>query len=136
MAESITPEDPEGLATFTVRRSSGMIGEVEVYWEVGPVAEGDLFPVNGTLVFPENVTLQTLTIRALGDGEAEEFEAFTITLVSATNGGRIFGTSQANLGILASNDPSGVVAFDPYPEGIVVNEGETVNARSVTVQCT
>ena len=115
-----------------------------MYWEVSEAnADRDLAPASGTLVFPEGVTIQNFSIRALGDNVAESFETFTVTLVSASNGGRVFGTTQANIGIPTSDDPNGVVQFDSYPEGIVVMEGDQLSARSacmcvhscVYVQC-
>ena len=127
----MTPDDPNSVATFTVSRTRGSVGLVEVYWVVSEAnAEMDLAPASGTLVFPEGVTVQNFSIRALGDNVAESFETFTITLVSASNGGRVFGTTQANIGIPTSDDPSGVVQFDSYPEGIVVMEGDQLTARS------
>ena len=105
-----------------------------MYWEVSEAnAESDLAPASGTLVFPEGGTVQNFSIRALGDNVAEGFETFTITLVSASNGGRVFGTTQANIGIPTSDDPSGVVQFRSYPEGIVVMEGDLLTARCACV---
>ena len=129
LPESTSPDDPDGLAVFTVTRSRGTTGDVEVYWEIQPDAVDDLDPVNGTLAFADGETTQTLSIWALGDGVAESFETFTVTLMSATNGGRVFGTSQANIGILASDDPSGLIAFDSYPDGIVASEGDQIVVR-------
>ena len=107
---------------------------MEVYWEVSEAnAESDLAPASGTLVFPEGGTVQNFSIHALGDNVAEGFETFTITLVSASNGGRVFGTTQANIGIPTSDDPSGVVQFRSYPEGIVVMEGDLLTARCACV---
>ena len=122
------------MATFTVSRTRGTVGLVEVYWEVSEAnAESDLAPASGTLVFPEGVTVQNFSIRALGDNAAEGFETFTVTLVSASNGGRVFGTTQANIGIPTSDDPSGVVQFGSYPEGIVVMEGDQLTARCACI---
>ena len=105
-----------------------------MYWEVSEAnAESDLAPASGTLVFPEGGTVQNFSIRALGDNVAEGFETFAITLVSASNGGRVFGTTQANIGIPTSDDPSGVVQFRSYPEGIVVMEGDLLTARCACV---
>ena len=129
LSESTTPDDPDGVAEFTVTRSRGSTGDVVVYWEVGPNAADDLAPINGTLFFGDGETMKTLSIRVLRDGAAESFETFTVTLVSATNGGRVFGTSQANIGVLASDDPSGLIAFASYPNGIVASEGDEIVVR-------
>ena len=65
----------------------------------------------------------------MDDGIPELFETFVVTLLSTEGGGRIVDPSEARIAIQASNDPNGVVGFDSYPSGIVVNEGELLTFR-------
>ena len=50
-------------------------------------------------------------------------------LVSTEGGGRIVDPSEARIAIQASNHPNGVVRFDSYPNGIILNEGDLLNFR-------
>ena len=51
LAESESPDDPNGVATLTVLRSRSTDGEVTVYWEVGQDGVSDLQPTSGNLTF-------------------------------------------------------------------------------------
>ena len=68
-------------------------------------------------------------MRAVNDGVPEVFEAFSVTLTSIEGGGRIVDPREARIAIQASNDPSGVVGFDQYPQGILLSEGEELVVR-------
>ena len=37
--------------------------------------------------------------------------------------------SEARIAIQASDDPNGVVGFDSYPDGIIINEGDLLSFR-------
>ena len=71
-------------------------------------------------------------IRAINDNRPEPSESFTISLLSASNGGRVSAPFSASIVISASDDPMGVLGLAPYPTGIVVNEGEDLTAMLVT----
>lgn len=58
------------------------------------------------------------------DGIPESFEAYPVRLVSITGGGRIVDPLESVLAIQASDDPTGVLALEQFPAGVVVNEGE------------
>ena len=45
--------DPMGVATLTVERSTSFIGEVVVYWEVSADGLDDLEPSSGNLTFAD-----------------------------------------------------------------------------------
>ena len=68
-------------------------------------------------------------VRAVADGVPELFESFLVELVSTEGGGRIVEPSEARIAIQASNDPNGVVGFDSYPSGIIINEGDLLTFR-------
>ena len=70
-------------------------------------------------------------IRAISDNQPEPSEGFTISLLSASNGGRVSAPFSASIVISASDDPMGVLGLAPYPTGIVVNEGEELTAMLV-----
>lgn len=60
----------------------------------------------------------------------ELYEAYTVSLSSADNGGRISSPSTASIAIPASQSPPGVIGFAPYQlETVVVQEGASFIAR-------
>ena len=71
----------------------------------------------------------TFQIRAVDDGLPELFETFVVALVSTEGGGRIVDPREARIAIQASNDPNGVVGFDSYPSGVIINEGDLLTFR-------
>lgn len=70
-------------------------------------------------------------IRAISDGQPEPSESFTISLLSASNGGRVSAPFSASIVISASDDPMGVLGLASYPTGIVISEGDDLTAMSV-----
>ena len=53
VSESVDSNDPMGIATLTVERSTSTIGEVVVYWEVEDEGMDDLEPTSGNLTFAD-----------------------------------------------------------------------------------
>ena len=53
VSESVSTNDPMGVATLTVERSTGFVGEVTVYWEVAMEGIDDLEPSSGNLTFAD-----------------------------------------------------------------------------------
>ena len=53
VSESADLDDPMGVATLTVERSTGFNGEVVVYWEVEDDGIDDLEPASGNLTFAD-----------------------------------------------------------------------------------
>ena len=72
---------------------------------------------------------ESFQVRAINDGISEQFESFTVQLVSADRGGRIVDPREARIAIQASEDPNGVIGFDDYPEGIIIDEGDQLMFR-------
>ena len=70
-------------------------------------------------------------IRAVSDNVPEPSESFTISLLSASNGGRVSAPFSASIVISASDDPMGVLGLASYPTGIVINEGEDLSVMLV-----
>lgn len=63
-------------------------------------------------------------MRAVQDGIPESFEAYPIRLVSIMGGGRIVDPLESVIAIQASDDPTGILGLQQFPEGVTVNEGE------------
>lgn len=76
-------------------------------------------------------TEHTFQVRAIDDGIPELFESFVVNLVSTEGGGRIGDPREARIAIQASDDPSGIVGFDSYPNGIIISEGDLLIFRLV-----
>ena len=53
LTESVDSTDPMGVATLTVERSTGFVGEVIVYWEVENDGVNDIEPARGNLTFAD-----------------------------------------------------------------------------------
>ena len=53
VSESSSANDPMGVATLTVERSTSFVGEVTVYWEVSMDGIDDLEPSSGNLTFAD-----------------------------------------------------------------------------------
>lgn len=53
VSESDGSDDPVGMATLTVERSTSFVGEVVVYWEVSIDGLDDLEPSSGNLTFAD-----------------------------------------------------------------------------------
>lgn len=69
---------------------------------------------------------QGFSIRAVQDGIPESFEAYPVRLVSIIGGGRIVDPQESVIAIQASDDPTGILGLQQFPEGVVVNEGEVL----------
>lgn len=76
-------------------------------------------------------TEHSFQIRAIDDGIPELFETFVVNLISTEGGGRIGEPREARIAIQASDDPSGIIGFDSYPNGIIINEGDVLIFRLV-----
>ena len=72
---------------------------------------------------------QSFQVAAVTDGIPELFESFAVRLVSADDGGRIVDPQESRIAIQSSDDPQGVVGFDSYPQGIIINEGDQLMVR-------
>ena len=77
----------------------------------------------------QNETERSFQVRAIDDGIPELFEAFSLSILSTEGGGRIGEPHDARIAIQASNDPNGVISFDSYPDGIIINEGDLLSFR-------
>ena len=62
VSESFGSDDPMGVVTLTVERSTGFIGEVIVYWEVEDDGLDDIEPADGNLTFADVSHCTTLNV--------------------------------------------------------------------------
>ncbi len=83
-------------------------------------------PPTHTTQHTQPTASQSFTVRAVNDGLPEQFEAFSVSLFRTEGGGRIVDPREARIAIQSSNDPSGVVGFTAYPQGIIANEGAEI----------
>ena len=85
------------------------------------------------LSFVQGVTEGSFQIQSVDDGLPELAEVHTLTLVSASNDGRIAQPDSAFISIPASNAPFGIVSLASYPlDTIIVEEGNGFTVRLVT----
>ena len=66
---------------------------------------------------------QNFSVQAIQDGIPESFEAYPIRLVSIIGGGRIVDPQESVIAIQASDDPTGVLGLQQFPDGLMVIEG-------------
>ncbi len=99
--------------TFTVTRSSSVIGAATVDYEVSGSAVsaddfvGGVLP-SGTVSFADSEATRTITIAVLGDLLVEQDEAFTVTLKNPSSG-IVIGTNSASSTI--TNDDAATLSI-------------------------
>ena len=72
----------------------------------------------------QGVRQRQFQVTAVDDGLPEVFEAFAVSLVSTSGGGRITDPRESRIAIRSSNDPNGVISLEQFAEGILVEEGD------------
>ena len=128
------------LDTFTtvdldIAREAGLFGHVTVTWElVGDHSLGEVTPSSGTVVFPEDVSMATITLVFQPDTVPELNEVTRVRLTSATvQGGGVYqpqliaGRQEAVITVEANDAPHGVVSWSP----IFVTATETNSVNNV-----
>ncbi|KAJ0067530.1 hypothetical protein NL108_008007, partial [Boleophthalmus pectinirostris] len=126
----------ESIATMYVVRNpeEGIYGTVTVQFSItnanGILADSDLSPAQGVVVFDEGVRLKTLEIRAVLDAEPEANETFIMALSSPTGGARLGDQLEISITILENIAPSGLFRIGPTLNRtrteVVAEEGKTV----------
>lgn len=82
--------------------------------------------ISAPFIVEQNVTEQVFTVRAIDDGIPESFEAFPLRLVAIDGGGRIVDPQESVIAIQASDDPTGVLGLQQFPDGLLVSEGDVL----------
>ena len=136
----VAPElDMFSTVNLDVIREAGLFGHVTVTWELtGDHSEGEVTPSSGIVVFPEGVSMATITLVFQPDTLPELNEVTTVRLTSATvqRGGMnqpqlISGRQEAVITVEANDSPHGVVSWSP----IFITATET-NSVDNTIQLT
>ncbi|XP_041464132.1 adhesion G-protein coupled receptor V1-like [Lytechinus variegatus] len=112
-----------GPVTFTVERTQGTQGNIDVRWEVEAAGRMDLTPSSGSLFFQQGDARKSIILEAIQDNILEGEERFTLSLTSATVDAEIspvYGT--ATVVILANPDSAGMVSILPDSRNILISE--------------
>lgn len=126
---SYTAYEGEGYISFTVNRTDGAGGtvSVDVGFSSGSAMAGEDYDAAvQTLTFAEGETSKTLGVTIHDDSEAEELEAFGVTLFNPTGGASIGLLSTASVSIV-DNDvyiPPSYGVFDLESAEYYVQEGQ------------
>lgn len=101
--------DDDGSRSFTVTRSVGTFGEVEVNWGINGLNPGDVTPQNGTLTFGNGVNSADIftTIADLTANATAEI------LISSPTNGAVLGNNSAILTITDVAVNYGVLSLEP-----------------------
>ena len=100
-------------------REAGQFGRVTVTWELtGDHSQGEVTPTSGTTVFPEGVSMATITLVFQPDTIPELNEVTRVRLTSATvqGGGAnqpqlVAGREEAVITVEANDAPHGVISW-------------------------
>ena len=120
--------------TFNVTLSQASPRAASVQYATQPgtaTAPADFLPANGTLTFAAGTTTQQVTVSVVGDGVAENNEAFTVNLSNAT--GATIADGQA-VGTVTNDDDNGglpIQACVPRPN--IVVETQSIGGRQLQV---
>ena len=133
--------EADGTATVTATLSHAVDADVTVNYATadGTAAAGsDYTATNGTLTFKGNVsnggtgeTSKTIQVPILQDPDAEDPEAFTLTLTNALPGtSSVLGGPATGTITIADDDPAGQIGF----KSLHFDAGETDGTALVTVE--
>ncbi|XP_048584248.1 adhesion G-protein coupled receptor V1 isoform X2 [Nematostella vectensis] len=129
----------DGVFTIRVLRSIGQFGEAFVSWDITKVTASAADPSNafnvssGRLRFTDGVPSLAIPIQVKQDTEPEEFASYVFKITNAENADRdpSPGALQASIDVVASDDPYGVLVFEPP---YVYNVSEDVGTVNMTVK--
>ncbi|WP_218933777.1 Calx-beta domain-containing protein [Rubripirellula lacrimiformis] len=123
--ETVSVNESDGTATFTINRSTGSDGAVTVNFATanGTATAGSDYTANsGTLNFADGELSKTVTVAITDDADDEPNETFTVSISSAT-GGATLGAVTTSTATIVDNDATpvpGVLSISP--ETVSVNE--------------
>uniref|UniRef100_A0A8C9WGZ3 Adhesion G-protein coupled receptor V1 n=1 Tax=Scleropages formosus TaxID=113540 RepID=A0A8C9WGZ3_SCLFO len=116
------PEEGHNLITLQVVRTFGALSSITVFWEVGPRAEEDLVHITGNVTFSVGQTSANIILKVSEDDTPELDKRLTVTLSNVSHG-RLGNLTNAQLTVLASDDPYGVFVFSERSRTVRVAEG-------------
>ncbi|XP_071965307.1 adhesion G-protein coupled receptor V1-like isoform X2 [Antedon mediterranea] len=125
VAESTSNSDPNGVITITVQRTQGQQSDVELAWELDASGVDDITPSSGTLNFPNGVTSQSFTVRAVPDNILEGEERFMVAITSVTDDAEISPVNGVMTIIIQANAGSaGLISVQPQSRQVLTGEPE------------
>lgn len=123
---SVTESGP--VITLNVIRSGAKTTSVSVDFATvngTAIAPGDFRENHGTLVFPPNVTLKTITIPIVNDTLAEGNEKFRVVLSNPQGGTQLGAISNTEVTIV-ENDTAGTIQFSAASYSATESAGKAV----------
>ena len=114
-----TPPPPSQVV-----RSAGALSNVTVFWEADPSSEGVLVSRAGNVTLLVGQTQGNITLQVAQDEVPELDRSFRVSLVDVSHG-RLGRLTEANLTVLASDDPYGVFVFSNTSRPARLPEGDT-----------
>ena len=134
---SISVDENAGSATFTVNRTGGSTGSVDVTFATadGTATAGeDFVGQTGTLTFADGVTSQTITVAITDDTDDEADETFTVSLSGPTSGATLGTVTSSTVTIVDNDDVMVPVpgTFSISPATVSVNEDGGTATFTVT----
>ncbi|XP_019908355.3 adhesion G-protein coupled receptor V1 isoform X2 [Esox lucius] len=122
--------DYNGTALVSLVRSSGIFGQIQVFWKISPAVASEFEELSGVVIMSGAQSGATILLKVLDDDIAEERSLYQLTLTSVTAGAEVSPTAQrAAITVAASDFPYGLFSF---PQGLV-RASEEEGKVSVTV---
>lgn len=106
----------------------GALGKVEVFFVVhnGTATFGKDYSISkGSVIFTENQKEGNITVPIIDDSDPEQQETFTVTLGSVSGGASLGTKKSANVIIVISDNPSGLLGFVNATELVLPNPNVT-----------
>lgn len=111
---ALEASETNGVATVTVVRNNGTLGEISVPFAVADgtaVAPDDYVATNGVLTFADGVVSASFDVELIDDADDEQAETLLLTLGEPTGGATLAAPSQAVLTV-HDDDGAGTFAFE------------------------
>ncbi|XP_062310079.1 adhesion G-protein coupled receptor V1 [Osmerus eperlanus] len=118
------PKEGSSSVILKVVRSFGALSNVTVYWEADPSSEGVLVSGAGNVTLVVGQTQGNITLQVAQDEAPELDRSFRVSLLGVSHG-RLGVLTEANLTVLASDDPYGVFVFSNVSRPVSLPEGDT-----------
>ncbi|KAM6930325.1 adhesion G-protein coupled receptor V1 [Xenentodon cancila] len=117
-AVPVTVEEPESNSVevkLPIVRNAGTIGTVAVQWRAtvdGKLAEADIRPTSGEVIFAPGETMKILRVEILADDVPEITEIIKMELTGTSNGGNLGADTSVNIIVPANDNPYGTLYFE------------------------
>ncbi|KAJ8006188.1 hypothetical protein DPEC_G00125640 [Dallia pectoralis] len=123
--------DYNGTAMISLIRSSGIFGQIQVFWKITPPVSTEFEAMSGVVIMTGAQTAATIRIKVLDDDLPEERSEYQLTLTSVTPGALISLSGQRTTIIVAASDfPYGLFSF-PWGQVRASEEEGKVNVTVI-----